>query len=199
MGTESSICASKGARAAAVPIFLVVGSPAVGKSRTSHALAGRFPLSIHIPVDDLRNLVVSGIALPAAVWSDELVRQVTLARATAARMARAYHEASFAVVLDEFLDSDHLSGYQPLLGHRDLCKVVPFPAQEAALERNRQRCGTEPCARIHRRGAAHRLQGVRCKDPASRAAGMARCRHDVHGCGGDGHGASAAGKVRRRP
>lgn len=144
MRSESPICASKGDRAAAVPIFLVVGPPAVGKSSTSRALAGRFPLSIHVPVDDLRNMVVSGIALPAAVWSDELVRQVTLARATAARMALTYHEAGFVVVVDDFLDPDHLSGYQPLLGHPDLYKVVLFPAQEAAHDRNRQRSGTSP-------------------------------------------------------
>lgn len=144
MTTESSLCASNSDPAAAVPIFLVVGPPAVGKSTTSHALAGRFPLSIHIPVDDLRNMVVSGIALPAANWSDELVRQVTLARATAARMALTYHEAGFVVVLDDFLDPDHLAGYQPLLDHPDLCKVVLFPAQEAAHDRNRRRSGTSP-------------------------------------------------------
>ena len=48
------------------PIYLVVGPPAVGKSTTSGALAARFPKSLHIPVDDFRNMVVSGIELPGA-------------------------------------------------------------------------------------------------------------------------------------
>lgn len=69
-------------------IYLVVGPPAVGKSTTSRALAARFPRSVHIPVDDLRHMVVAGLALPVAEWSDELTRQVTLARNAAIAMAR---------------------------------------------------------------------------------------------------------------
>ena len=83
-------------------IYLIIGPPAVGKSTTSRALAGRFPRSIHIPVDDLRNMVVNGLALPAAEWGDELSRQVALARNAVIAMALAYRQAGFTVVIDDF-------------------------------------------------------------------------------------------------
>ena len=47
------------------PVFVIVGPPAVGKSTTSKALAARFPKSLHIPVDDVRTMVVSGLVLPS--------------------------------------------------------------------------------------------------------------------------------------
>lgn len=126
------------------PIFLVVGPPAVGKSTTSRALAARFPRSLHIPVDDLRTMVVSGIALPGAVWSDELVQQVALARSSATQMACAYHDAGFVVVMDDFWDADHLSDYQVLFEHAGLRRIVLYPGQAAAHQRNLQRSGEGP-------------------------------------------------------
>jgi chloramphenicol 3-O-phosphotransferase len=126
------------------PIFLVVGPPAVGKSSTSRALAARFPKSLHIPVDDLRNMVVSGILLPAAVWSDDLAQQVALARASAVHMALAYHNAGFTVVIDDFWDADHPSDYQMLLSHPTLQRIVLLPDQDEAHQRNLQRAGESP-------------------------------------------------------
>ena len=62
------------------PIFLIVGAPATGKSTASRALAARFPKSVAIGVDDLRNMVIGGVVHPSAAWSDELVAQLQLAR-----------------------------------------------------------------------------------------------------------------------
>ena len=70
-----------------IPIFLVVGPPAVGKSTTSRSLAAHFPQSIHVPVDDLRDMVVSGLVLPGQDWSAELALQVNLARQSATHSA----------------------------------------------------------------------------------------------------------------
>ena len=47
-----------------LPLFLITGAPGVGKSVTAEALMRRFPFGLHIPVDDLREWVVSGIASP---------------------------------------------------------------------------------------------------------------------------------------
>ena len=126
------------------PIFWVVGPPAVGKSTTSRALAARFPKSLHIPVDDLRNMVVSGIALPGAVWSDDLTQQVALARTSVVHMALTYHRAGFVVVIDDFWDPNHQSDYRDLLGHPDLHKIVLYPGQSEAHRRNLQRSGESP-------------------------------------------------------
>ena len=126
------------------PIFLVVGPPAVGKSTTSRLLAAQFPKSLHIPVDDVRNMVISGLLLPAAHWSENLAQQVTLARKSAVQIALNYNEAGYAVVIDDFWDYDHLSDYQALLEHPGLHKVVLYPNQETAHQRNLQRSGASP-------------------------------------------------------
>lgn len=126
------------------PIFLIVGPPAVGKSTTSHALAAYFPRSIHIPVDDLRHMVVSGLALPGAIWSNDLIQQVSLARGTVAQMAARYRDAGYAVVIDDFWDSNHQSDYAALADQAYLHRIVLYPDQQAAHQRNQQRSGEGP-------------------------------------------------------
>ena len=128
------------------PIFIIVGPPAVGKSTTSRALATHFPKSIHIPVDDIRNMVVSGLMLPSAVWSDELAQQITLARNTVCVMALAYQKAGFTVTIDDFWDANHTSDYQSLLHQEQapIHKIVLYPAQEEAHQRNLKRSGDSP-------------------------------------------------------
>ena len=125
------------------PIFLVVGGPGVGKSTTSRALAATFPRSIHIPVDDLRHMVVSGLQLPepVPVWSPDLVRQITLARETAMRMALDYAEAGFAVVLDDFYDQNHLAEYRTLLTRPEAHATFLVSTPEEARRRNAARSG----------------------------------------------------------
>ena len=123
-------------------IFLLAGPPAVGKSTTAHALAARFPKSIHIPVDDIRDMVVSGLALPSGAWGQDLIEQLALARAIVAQMAIAYSNAGFAVAIDDFWDSNsRLSEYQALYQRPDLHRIMLFPSQRAAEERNRKRSG----------------------------------------------------------
>ncbi|MBZ0316613.1 MAG: hypothetical protein K8L91_09355 [Anaerolineae bacterium] len=126
------------------PIFIVVGPPAVGKSTTSRALAAHFPRSLHIPVDDFRNMVVSGIELPGAVWGEGLIQQVHLARTCATHMALAYHQAGFAVVIDDFWDAYHDLDYQALHVNPPLHRIVLYPQQEEAHRRNFQRSGDSP-------------------------------------------------------
>jgi predicted kinase len=129
------------------PIFLLAGGPAVGKSTTAAALAARFSKSVHISVDVLRDMVVSGYALPGADWSQDLVEQLIVARKCAVTMALAYHQAGFAVVIDDFWDpNSELAEYTALVHHSDMVRVLLYPSREAARTRNRQRSGP---------GAAH--------------------------------------------
>jgi hypothetical protein len=62
------------------PIFVLSGPPASGKSMVAPALLSRFPHGIHVPVDMLRNWVVSGISDPIGSWDEETERQFRLAR-----------------------------------------------------------------------------------------------------------------------
>jgi len=118
------------------PMFLVLGAPAVGKSTTSRALAAHFPKSIHIPVDSIRDMVVSGLALPGTEKNDTLVEQVALARKSVCQMAFNYHEAGFVVVIDDFFHADHMLDYEPLLNHPSTNKILLYPGQMIAHERN---------------------------------------------------------------
>lgn len=126
------------------PLFLLIGPPAVGKSSTSKALAAKYGKSIHIPVDDIRNMVVSGLALPGVDWSPELVQQITLARESVIQIACLYQKAGYAVVIDDFFDPNQLHEYRTLLSDPRIHKFVLFPKQEAAHTRNFQRAGDDP-------------------------------------------------------
>jgi hypothetical protein len=89
-------------------------------------------------------MVVSGIQLPSPTWSDELARQVALARDSAVHMVFTYHNAGFTVVIDDFWDADHLADYQALFNHPDFHKIVLYPGQGEAHQRNLQRSGGSP-------------------------------------------------------
>jgi len=125
------------------PIFLVVGGPGVGKSTTSRALAATFPRGVHIPVDVLRDMVVTGYRLPGPDWSDELVRQIRLAREAAIRMALDYADAGFAIVIDDFWDPLGLAEYRALLERPRTHKIVLYPSEDEARRRNRARSGDQ--------------------------------------------------------
>lgn len=124
------------------PIFLIAGAPAVGKSTTAHALAAQYPQSIHIPVDNIRDMVVSGLAYPSLNWSPELIKQLVLARESAAQMAINYNKAGFVVALDDFWDpNSHLLEYHQLFQQPNTFKILLLPNQQAAEERNKKRAG----------------------------------------------------------
>ncbi|MBS1708442.1 MAG: AAA family ATPase [Armatimonadetes bacterium] len=121
------------------PVLVITGPPGAGKTTLCEALAPCFERTIHIPVDDLRTWVVSGLS-ESVNWTDETERQFQLAEAAASATAKTYSEAGFAVLIDHCrnlprLDEvveNHLRGL-PVL------KVCLLPTQEITLERNRTR------------------------------------------------------------
>ena len=100
----------------------------------------RFPFGLHIPMDDLRGWVVSGIAHPVPVWTEETTRQFRLARQTAAHVARIYADDGFAVAIDDviFPAEAHELFVARLEGHM-VQKVLLQPRLEVALARNATR------------------------------------------------------------
>jgi tRNA uridine 5-carbamoylmethylation protein Kti12 len=148
-------------------IFLVVGAPAVGKSTTSRALAARFERSIHIPVDDLRDMVVSGLVQPNPTWSEQLVEQVGLARRTAIASAVSYADAGFAVVIDDFWDPPGLIEYDDVPADRPFNRVLLRPDREEALRRNFGRHGDDP-VRAYLDDGVHHVYDL-LETPAARA------------------------------
>jgi hypothetical protein len=86
-------------------------------------------------------MVVSGYRLPGPDWSDELVRQIRLAREAAIRIALDYADAGFAIVIDDFWDPLGLAEYGVLLERPGTHKIVLYPSEDEARRRNRARSG----------------------------------------------------------
>ncbi|MEO8285818.1 MAG: AAA family ATPase [Chloroflexota bacterium] len=122
------------------PIFLLTGTPGAGKTSVSNALMKRFPFGLHIPVDNLREWVVSGLADPVPVWTAETTRQFRLARNAAAHTARLYADAGFAVVIDDVIWPHEAAELfeEPLEPHA-LHKVLLRPDLDSAQARNATR------------------------------------------------------------
>ncbi len=135
-------------------MFLIVGPPAVGKSTTARALAAAFDRSIHVRVDDLRHQVVGGVALPAPEWTEEIARQVTLAREAALRVADVYGGAGFVVVIDDFCDPLGMREYRQRLGGPGVHGIVLAPAEAEARARSGGRSSGEPAPDVER-GITH--------------------------------------------
>ncbi len=122
------------------PIFIITGAPASGKTAVSTALLQRFPCGTHIPVDDLRGLVVSGLSNPIGSWDEETERQFHLARDSAAQIAKTYAQGGFAVVIDDVIFPDQVSHhYDTTLAAFPVHKILLRPSITVSQARNRAR------------------------------------------------------------
>jgi len=137
---QFNIMSSQQNPANTAPIFLISGVPGAGKTSVAKALMKRFPFGMHIPVDDLRGWVVSGIAHPIPKWSDETSRQFRLGRRATTEVAKLYAQEGFAVAIDDvILPAEAPTAYEQHLRDGCLHKVILLPDVQIALERNRMR------------------------------------------------------------
>jgi predicted kinase len=121
-------------------IYLLVGAPGAGKSSTAKALARCFDKAVHVPVDDLRHFVEAGLVEPGPDWSEALILQLSLARASACDLALRYQAAGFTVVIDDFWDdASLLPEYDQLLALASTKAVVIHPPKAVALARMQAR------------------------------------------------------------
>ena len=98
----------------------------------------RFDFGLHVPVDDLREWVVSGIAHPVPELTPESERQFALARQSAAQLATIYVQAGFAVAIDDVIDPENAAKLEQSPSG-PVHKVLLRPTLEVTQRRNAER------------------------------------------------------------
>lgn len=133
---------------AAEPAFvlLITGPAGAGKSAAARAWAERQARpTAHIQLDEVREFVISGYADPRDGWTPESERQLGIARANCAEMARRYVAAGFNCVIDDAVfplwDAAGYEGWQAALGETPHVVVVLLPTYEVIARRNANRHG----------------------------------------------------------
>ncbi|MGY2895827.1 phosphotransferase-like protein [Deinococcus sp. UYEF24] len=124
------------------PVLILSGVPGTGKSSLARAWLQTFVRGLHLPVDDLRELVVSGMAPPSLTHDPEANRQFVLARRMAFGAAGSYAREGFAVTIDDVLwphDPDTLNA--ELLRGLTVTQIFLTASLETLLRRNRERSG----------------------------------------------------------
>jgi hypothetical protein len=84
-------------------------------------------------------MVVAGYVLPGPDWSEELRRQIRVAREAAIHLAVAHAGAGVAAVIDDFWDPLELAEYRSLIQRPGTHAVVLHPDQAEARRRNAAR------------------------------------------------------------
>lgn len=126
-------------------IVLLTGLCGAGKSTLARALAKNRERAVVIPIDDLRDFVVSGCADPTAEWTDETRLQFRIAHKSAARMAAEYADAGFDVFLDQLTFPEAARDeIEPYLGGHALTVLLLMPSVHEAQTRNATRRKNDP-------------------------------------------------------
>ena len=121
------------------PVVLVTGISAAGKSTVAELLARRFARGVHVKGDVFRRMVVAGRQEVTATPSDEARRQLGLRYRLGAGTADAYHEAGFAVVVQDVVLGPSLTDYVAAIRSRPLVVVVVAPRPEVVAGREAAR------------------------------------------------------------
>ena len=123
-------------------IVFITGAPASGKSTIARRVAEHFPKSLHIQVDQLREMMVTGAEMPDHNWTDEAARQFQRARSTAAYMAKLHAEEGVDVFIDDVCVPENFPDYyKSLFTEAAVHRVLLMPTPDALIQRMEKRAG----------------------------------------------------------
>ena len=124
------------------PVVLITGISAAGKSTVADLLARRFERGVHVKGDVFRRMVVSGRDERYAEGADEAWRQLRLRYELGAATANRYHEAGFAVVVQDVVIGEVLTEYIAAINARPLVVIVLTPRLDVVSRREAGRTKT---------------------------------------------------------
>ena len=124
-------------------IIFITGMAGAGKSTVARRVAGHLPKSLFIQVDELREKMIKGYAIPeAGVFTEEVMQQFQMARSTATYMAQLYASQGVNVVIDDVcVPSNFVEQYAALFEIPEVKRVLLYPKAEIVIERIKQRGG----------------------------------------------------------
>lgn len=123
-----------------MPIILITGIQAAGKSTIAQALAETLPNSVHVRGDVFRRMIVRGRAEMGAAEPDpRALEQLRLRYELAAEVADRYARAGFTVVVQDVILGDALREVVDHIKTRPLSVVVLAPTPAAVAERDAER------------------------------------------------------------
>jgi predicted kinase len=123
-----------------MPVILITGIQAAGKSSVAQAVAERLDRSVHLRGDVFRRMIVNGRAsMGPAEPPPEAVRQLRLRYRLAAQAADGYAEAGFTVVLQDIVLGEFLTEITTAIHTRPLYVVVLAPSPAVVAERDTAR------------------------------------------------------------
>jgi len=124
-------------------IIFITGMAGSGKSSIGRLVARHFPKCLFIQVDELREKMVKGYARPeGGIFTEEVIQQFQMARATAIYMARLYANQGVDVVIDDVcVPPNFVEQYAALFEIPETHRVLLYPKASIVIERIKQRGG----------------------------------------------------------
>jgi chloramphenicol 3-O-phosphotransferase len=119
---------------------VLFGGPAgAGKSTLARAWCQTRPLATHVELDEIRHLIISGLADPQE-FSDLQEEQYRLSVEAACALARIFAVNGYDVAIDDVFEPDAFTRYwSPQLTNLPWTLVVLLPELEVVLARSAQR------------------------------------------------------------
>lgn len=118
-----------------LPVVLITGISAAGKSTVAQLLAERFDRAVHVRGDLFRKMVVRGQVHMTAERPAEAVHQLWLRHQLTASTVDAYRQAGFAVVAQDIVIAENLRKLIDEIKSRPLHLVVLAPDPDTVTGR----------------------------------------------------------------